>query len=551
MAKRNNQTYEYEKDVKPLVKNYLEGTSFNDDAQEMIKFLYDTLDGQLSENDLMECIQASKKTGRKPNGTNKEDKRNTRISKIQSEANRRLRTYGVKIGNTKDKMGRCFKKIPGFDSTNPDINDLTLAGDQGKINPSNKQVIERCLLILCMRYGLLSSQTNSVLSEKQTPMSLEEITKLLLVLDEKNVRWSVDLSKEERESRIEHVKRVIYKQNPCVGNMNMIERGYIRDASTPGSSVKEQNYELSQKAFHILLIDRMDWFKKLRPLICSIGKTSSFSGVLQECTRQLDSFLSPFDLKDTRRFETFGIGQGDSEGIRERINEYSKHNYKGNVLEITFSDPETADKRTCKIKTGLLVYSRDKDKLFLIGRDVDTNKSIKIDDSDVIEIKGTEMVNDVYGSDYFEKMFETMFVASVEPEYKVELHFKDFGNIRGKVERLKKSRLRKPTKSMESTNPKIDIIPEDEEDEKELPEVDTIPEDEVDEKERECFRRFDDDEFKVIRYRDHVSGLEDFAKYLRGFGSSVIVVKPEELKKRMLESIDRSIEAYAEEGYIE
>ena len=526
MAKKNNQTYEYEKDVKPLVKGYVEGTSFNDDAQEMIKLLYDALDGQLSENKLMELIPASKKTGRKPNGTNTEDKRNTRISNLQAEANRRLKEYGVKITSTKDKMGRCFKKIPGFDSTNHDTCDLALIGDQGMINPSNKQVIERCLLILCMRYGLLSSQTNSVLSENQTPMSLEEITELLLVLDEKNVRWSVDLSKEERESRIEHVKRVIYKQNPCVGNMNMIERGYIRDASTPGSSVKEQNYELSQKAFHILLIDRMDWFKKLRPLICSIGKTSSFSGVLQECTRQLDSFLSPFDLKDTRRFKTFGIGQGDSKRIRKRINYYSKLDYKGNVLEITISDPETADKKTCKIKTGLLVYSRDKDKLFLFGRDMDTNKEIMIDDSDVIKIKKTEIVNDIYGADVFEKMFETMFVASVEPEYEVELHFKDFGNIKDKVERLVKSRL---------TNPKVDIISEDE----------------VDEKERECFRRFDDDEFKVIRYRDHVSGLEDIAKYLRGFGSSVIVVKPEKLKKRMLESIDRSIEAYGEEGYLE
>ena len=550
MAKRNNQTYEYEKDVKPLVKVYVERTFFNDDAQEMIKRLYNTSDGQLSENKLMELIPASKKTGRKPNGTNIEEKRNTRISKIQSEANRRLKEYGVKIGSMKDEPGRCLMTIKGFDSTNPDTNDLPLAGDQGKINPSNKQVIERCLLILCMRYGLLSSQTNSVVSEKQTSMSMEEIAQLLLVLDEKNVRWKEDLSEGERKSRIEHVKRVIYKQIPCVGNTNMIEREYIKDASIPGSSVKEQNYELGQKAFQILTINRMDWFNQLRPLIQNTGKTNSFSSVLQEIVRQLDGFLSPFDLKDTRRFETFGIGQGDSEGIRERINEYSKHNYKGNVLEITFSDPETADKRTCKIKTGLLVYSRDKDKLFLIGRDVDTNKSIKIDDSDVIEIKGTEMVNDVYGSDYFEKMFETMFVASVEPEYEVELHFKDFGNIGDKVERLKKSRLRKSTKSMESTNPKIDIIPEDEEDEKELPEVDTIPEDEVDEKERECFRRFDD-EFKVIRYRDHVSGLEDFAKYLRGFGSSVIVVKPEELKKRMLESIDRSIEAYAEEGYIE
>ena len=51
------------------------------------------------------------------------------------------------------------------------------------------------------------------------------------------------------------------------------------------------------------------------------------------------------------------------------------------------------------------------------------------------------MPNDIYGSYVFEKKFDTMFIASSEKAANVELHFKDFGNIRWKVERLRKTRV--------------------------------------------------------------------------------------------------------------
>ena len=43
--------------------------------------------------------------------------------------------------------------------------------------------------------------------------------------------------------------------------------------------------------------------------------------------------------------------------------------------------------------------------------------------------------------------------------------------------------------------------------------------------------------------------IEDLAKYLRGFGSSVLVVQPPQLIDRMRDSVERSLNAYREEGY--
>lgn len=47
-------------------------------------------------------------------------------------------------------------------------------------------------------------------------------------------------------------------------------------------------------------------------------------------------------------------------------------------------------------------------------------------------------------------------------------------------------------------------------------------------------------------YRDTVRGLSDVARYLRGFGRSCKVNKPEKLKQMMIESNDKVIEMYEE-----
>ena len=59
------------------------------------------------------------------------------------------------------------------------------------------------------------------------------------------------------------------------------------------------------------------------------------------------------------------------------------------------------------------------------------------------------------------------------------------------------------------------------------------------------FAKLDISEDKIV-YRDTVRGLSDVARYLRGFGRSCKVNKPEKLKQMMIESNDKVIEMYEE-----
>ena len=53
-----------------------------------------------------------------------------------------------------------------------------------------------------------------------------------------------------------------------------------------------------------------------------------------------------------------------------------------------------------------------------------------------------------------------------------------------------------------------------------------------------------------IYYEDEIRGASDLAKLLRSFGSSLEVIEPESLRKRMRDSAARSIERYRREGMV-
>ncbi|MDE6914926.1 MAG: WYL domain-containing protein, partial [Lachnospiraceae bacterium] len=50
---------------------------------------------------------------------------------------------------------------------------------------------------------------------------------------------------------------------------------------------------------------------------------------------------------------------------------------------------------------------------------------------------------------------------------------------------------------------------------------------------------------KII-YTDTISGLSDFAKYLRKFGKSAHVIEPQALKNKMKQSFERTLARYEE-----
>ena len=64
-----------------------------------------------------------------------------------------------------------------------------------------------------------------------------------------------------------------------------------------------------------------------------------------------------------------------------------------------------------------------------------------------------------------------------------------------------------------------------------------------------CQRRYASIEVssKTIIYKDKISGLTDFAMYLRKFGKCVHVIKPAKLQEMMMYSINRTLSRYKEE----
>ena len=112
----------------------------------------------------------------------------------------------------------------------------------------------------------------------------------------------------------------------------------------------------------------------------------------------------------------------------------------------------------------------------------------------------SEDINYIYQSDEVQKIIDEMFIVSVDNAENIEVEFKDCFNIKERLEKMVANRK---------------------------------------------FAKLDISEDKIV-YRDTVRGLSDVARYLRGFGRSCKVNKPEKLKQMMIESNDKVIEMYEE-----
>ena len=149
--------------------------------------------------------------------------------------------------------------------------------------------------------------------------------------------------------------------------------------------------------------------------------------------------------------------------------------------------------------------------LYLIGKNEGAGFDYILN---VMKIKNISIArgikNDIFEPPRYLRMAEEMFQISVDPLVHVKVEFQDFGNIGLKLENL--LRKRKNAKLYSCTDGKFE---------------------------------------KGYIYEDDIRGLNDFARFLRKFGSSVYVREPEELRKTMVFSLNRTLEKYREEGLYE
>lgn len=197
---------------------------------------------------------------------------------------------------------------------------------------------------------------------------------------------------------------------------------------------------------------------------------------------------------------------------KEQLDMYDRFRqlpYAAHALSILYQTNRGSEK-TCHFFTGMFIYSVETNRIYLVGKDQEGLQTII--GLDRIHLDGITVLPDrnyVYDAPEYRSMFDEMFHLSTEDPVRVSVRFQNFPSVADKIRRLCTIR---PDASLTLVN-----------DEKEL------------------------------LYQDTIRGLDNFARYLRSFGRSVIVDGPAELKEKILFTSRRVLSIYeslpdAEEG---
>lgn len=233
--------------------------------------------------------------------------------------------------------------------------------------------------------------------------------------------------------------------------------------------------------------------------------------------KQLDTvyqkFLALTDVKplsdmEQRYFYSRGKTSDISPDLRRKLDVFQKLPYQTKVLEIPYLT-NAGETITLKFKTGLIVYSHEKNQLYVLGETEEFLYNLRMTNIDVDNIQYHCLENNVFKSSKYIRIFHEMFSISVDEPVDVVVRFKNFGNMLEKLKALQKNR--------QQTCQALDVS--------------SIP--------------------GEIIYRDTVRGLNDFARYLRSFGRAALAVEPPELLELMMETPRKVIEAYEQSGVLE
>ena len=186
------------------------------------------------------------------------------------------------------------------------------------------------------------------------------------------------------------------------------------------------------------------------------------------------------------------------------LNNFIKYPYKTKTLEINYLARDEAMKLT--ISSGLLFYSVETNCFYLLCFNMDNKSIMQLRLDRIASIREGDEKNNKYRLNTFLNIYEEMFSASFEPEKAhVKVIFQDFGNIKERLSALHNKR---------KFSKLYDISPLSEE----------IP--------------------HSIMYEDDLRGVSAFARYLRSFGSSALVLEPSSLQALMIQSNQLTLKNY-------
>ena len=194
-------------------------------------------------------------------------------------------------------------------------------------------------------------------------------------------------------------------------------------------------------------------------------------------------------------YVVYNKGFETAEKLEYYLQELNQYSFESKVLKITYIN-RMGETNTILFSVGNVVYSVDKDKLYLMGESADNYFIILYPTIKKIEV--TELENRIFRNEFYLEIVKDMFAISLEEAEYVKVEFEDIFAIREKLSRLLVNR---PNAKLYEKNHKL-------------------------------------------IYEDKISGLRDFAAYLRRYGAGCKVIEPPKLCKMMQESAARILQNY-------
>lgn len=272
--------------------------------------------------------------------------------------------------------------------------------------------------------------------------------------------------------------------------------------------IRSNCYYLTGKNIPCQLMVDYNRLYDIRDKISSVSNGSLYYDQLKKIYFKIGTLLGCFDenMPYYNNYIIYGKKMGGLDSVAKGLQKIGKCDYRNKILKICCIS-QNSGRSTSIFATGKVVYNTEKDILYLIGKEYQNKKDnnkfhykiIKV--SNIDNVEETERLNDCYNDIYFKRQLDYMFSISVEEPVDVKVEFDIVANVQKKVENLAASR----------KYAKIEVFQD-----------------------------------RII-YNDKISGLSDFVMYLRRFGKSVHVIKPEVLKSKLQFSVNNALKRYGED----
>ena len=267
-------------------------------------------------------------------------------------------------------------------------------------------------------------------------------------------------------------------------------------------------YRLTGKNIPLNITCNEDFISNLNTDLSNIPSGTPYFDELKSLYAKTNILLGSLDdqLPSLKNYLIYGKRYDGLQTLADTLKIITSCDYKHKLLKIRYHS-RTEGMQTLDFAVGIMIYNVEKYQVYLIGdvySEKTTNTSLRHRILNLKRIEAAEeeiFENPCYHDTVFLEMFQNMFSISIDKPYDVTIEFDNFGNIEQKINSLKKQR---PNASIERNG-------------------------------------------KKFIYKDKVSGLDDFASYLRRFGFGVRVLEPEELRDKMRYSVIETLRLYQEE----